>query len=168
MCGCGSGGKNTVSIKNNTTNSPSNLDEDLNSLVLVEYTGTNTNKMGLRSRTRPRDRYMYSKEENTFFAYKADIGWLESLGDFTIIKEALTGESIVNDFLPLESHTIAPDFSEIPIDILPIDPIILANLKKNGYDKLERVRLASDGELLALKGMGDKRLKDLRKALNSV
>jgi hypothetical protein len=168
MCGCkNGGGKKSVSVKDSSSNNPSNMTEDQSDLVFIQYTGTDSNKVTLRSKYKRSERYGYSVDEPNFWAYRADVPWLSALSIFKVVDDP-TRSSVVNDLPPLESNTVAPDFSEIPVDVLPVDPIILANLKKNGYDKLQSVKLASDGELLSLKGMGDKRLKDLRLALNGI
>lgn len=157
-----------MSIQDKTSTSTGLSETNMDSLVLMEFTGIDTNSRTLRSRFRPSDKYRYSFDESHFNAYRADVPWLISLGIFKVVEESLSESPLTNELLPLESHTTAPDFNEIPIDVLPIDSIILANLKKNDYTTLGRVRMASDGELLSLKGMGDKRLKDLRNALNTV
>lgn len=167
-CGCSKGGKRTVSIRDSSA-PPDGMSDTEMSMVLMEYTGNEPSKARLRSRMKPAERYAYSKDEPQFLVYKGDVNWLESLGHFSVVSGGVSESApLVNELPALESNIVAPDFSNIPADVLSIDPVIVANLKKHGYETIGSLKLASDGELLALKGMGSKRLKDLRKALDAI
>lgn len=166
-CGCKGGGKKSVAIRGSSTpNGDSSVDEQTN-LVLMQYTGPEPSKVRLRSKVHPSDRYAYSKDESQFHAYQGDVNWLMSLGHFQVLQQQ-SDSPLVNDLAVLESNLVAPDLSELPLDVLRVDFAILAVLKKNGIDTVGKLRSVSDADLLSIKGLGSKRVKDLREALNAI
>lgn len=168
-CGCGKGGgNNTVVIETSSDpSSPGML--TTNTLVTMQYTGTETGTRRLRSRSNPSARYSYSADEKLFQAYQSDVDWLVSLNEFVVVEEDTSASSsVISDLPALESSTQAPSYANVPVDRLGIDPVITATLKKNGIDTIDILQLISDADLLSIKGLGAKRVQDIRKALDVI
>lgn len=165
-CGGGGGKKNAVPSTNAPLSSATKT-AALENLVLVEYIGIQTQKRRLKSKVRPRETYTYSGDERFFRAYAGDVDWLiAKSNDFRIAKVEEVAAEVAHELAPvLKSDTRE---ISIPIEALNIDPIITALLKRGGYMTVEQLSRTSDADILVLKGMGDARLKTVRKAVHAL
>jgi DNA uptake protein ComE-like DNA-binding protein len=69
---------------------------------------------------------------------------------------------VLNEIL---GEMVAAPAATIDYPLSPLDQDVVEALVAAGYEKLDGVREASDEELLAVKGIGPKTLKDIRGAV---
>lgn len=59
---------------------------------------------------------------------------------------------------------------ELAVELLKnfgLDNIAISSLRRDGYSTIERLRFASDAELLSIRGISDQRLKKMKSALSA-
>lgn len=168
---CGGGGAKTVaaSMDNNTS---ANSD-----MVLMDYIGSQEQKRRLRSKVNPREQYVFSADSRRFLAYRQDAEWLASMVDqFKIVTEptielAGTFEDVpvltsVTKAAPIAPTAVEPT-ADMPLDVLTIDPITLALLKKQ-YRTIAELRNVGRSGWMTIKGIGASRADMIAEALNAL
>lgn len=159
--GCG-GGSASVGMSQNLS-APQNGD-----MVLIQYSGLQSQKQRLKSRTGTGDSYIFSGNRRKFFVHKADVAWLTAMQGFQLVAEqpkavaALEKEE--STVLKSEMPNYNPQ-SDFPLDVLKVDPKELGFFKKAGYISVNMIRRASDAELLTNEGIGPSRVRKVREAI---
>lgn len=167
---CGGGGTRTVapSVDGQGTASAD--------MVLMDYVGSQEQKRRLRSKVNPREQYVFSGDSRRFLAYRQDAEWLASMVDqFKIVTEPtieLAGSfedvpvlTSVAKALPVAP--VEPIVADMPLDVLTIDPITLALLKKKFHTITELKNIGRSG-WMTIKGIGANRADTIAEALNAL
>lgn len=161
---CGGGGGTKIV-------SPSSASASANSeMVLIEYIGTQGQKRRLRSKVNPREQYVFSEDSRRFFAYKQDAEWLVSMAEqFKKVDEpTITLTDNFEDVPVLVSAAkVAPVVMDMPLDVLTIDPITLALLRKR-YNSISELRNTGRSDWMTIKGIGANRADMIAEALNAL
>lgn len=165
-CGsCGSGNK-TVSPQIGGAMQMKNANSE--EMVLIQYVGAASQKRRLRSKARPREQYVFSKDQDKFWAYRADAAWLTNMvREFRLVPI----EPIYIDdetSVVLSSDMRAPEKpADLPLDVLNIDSDIISRLRKR-YNTINELRYAGRGDWLTVSGIGGKRADEIQEALNAL
>lgn len=171
---CGSGGTRTVAP---SASAGGNTSSDM---VLIDYIGTQEQKRRLRSKVKPQEQYVFSGDSRRFLAYRKDAEWLASMLDqFKIVTEptielagAFEDVPVLTSVAravpavpaaPIETTTTA----DMPLDVLTIDPITLALLKKN-FQTITELRNVGRSGWMTIKGIGASRADMVAEALNAL
>lgn len=164
MAGCKKCGGKTISptaIRNTNTNTE---------MVLMEYVGTQGQKRRLRSKVNPREQYVFSEDSRRFLAYRQDAEWLTSMAtQFKMIVEPTIETTEGYEDIPVLS-SVARSVSivtEMPLDVLTLDPIILALLKKK-FQTITELRNVGRSGWMTIKGIGASRADMVAEALNAL
>lgn len=162
---CGGGGSKTVS-PTSAANANNNTE-----MILVEYIGEQNQKRRLRSKVNPREQYVFSGDSRRFLAYRRDAEWLISMAtQFRQVNEPTTvlAAGMLEEVPVLVSMTKAPPVSaDMPLDVLTIDPITLALLKKS-FHTIAELRSIGRSGWMTIKGIGASRADAIEEALNAL
>lgn len=163
MAGCKKcGGGRTVS--------PSTPQQIANSeMVLIEYIGTQGQKRRLRSKVNPREQYVFSEESKRFLAYAGDVEWLVSMAaQFRVVNEPVIALSAGFEDIPvLVSATKVISVVDMPLEVLTIDPITLAMLRKQ-FQSISQLREVGRSGWMTVKGIGASRADAIAEAINAL
>lgn len=159
------GGKSTRTI------SPSSGLVAANSeMVSIEYIGQQQQKRRLRSKVNVREQYVFSGDQRRFLAYKGDVDWLTSMAsEFKLVDETSTvvTEQGIEDVPVLNSAAKPLPSVDMPIDVLILDPITLAMLKKH-FNTVSELRNVGRSGWMLIKGIGASRADSIAEALNAI
>lgn len=138
-------------------------------MVFIEYIGTQTQKQRLRSKVSPREWYIFGAGTTKFYAYKGDVEWLTAMASqFKIAEDVLlVSESAVTNVPVLTSEMKVPVYTDLPIDVLQLDPITVGLLKRE-FSTVNEVRNAGRAEWMLIKGIGAIRADEIEEALNAI
>lgn len=167
---CGGGGTRTVS--------PSNDGHGVSSsdMILMDYVGNQTQKRRLRSKVNPREQYVFSGDSRRFLAYKQDAEWLAGMVDqFKVVTEPIIELAGNFEDVPVLTSNVkaAPKAAEanlvadMPLDVLTIDPITLALLKKK-FNTIAELKNVGRSGWMTIKGIGASRADTVAEALNAL
>lgn len=173
-CGC-SGKSKPASITpqfgNPEAQKMSQQDQEMT--VQVEYIGAAEQGQRINSRVNPRHKYTFSGDERLFKAYASDAEWLSSMKHFRIAQEfaprqvvGIEGSNLV-EVPVITSEMPAPPRSDLPIEVLNLDAMLLGILKKK-FRTTSELRNAGRNEWLMVKGMGDRRADLVQEALDAI
>lgn len=147
--------------------------QDQEMTVQVEYIGAATQGQRINSRVNPRHKYTFSGDERLFKAYAADAEWLSSMKHFRIAQElaprqvvGIDGNNLI-EVPTITSEMPAMPRSDLPIEALNLDPIVMGILKKK-FRTASELRNAGRNEWLTVKGMGDRRADLVQEALDAI
>lgn len=161
---CGSGGSVVTPSPNGANGVISN------DLVLIQYVGIQTQKQRLRSKVKPNEQYIFGGGTESFYAYPGDVDWLTNMSNrFRIAEIAPTVvmNSVVMEAPTLTSEMRIPKLTDLPIDVLTLDPIVLSLLKRK-FSTVNEVRNAGRAEWMTIKGIGAARADVIQEALNAL
>lgn len=165
-CGsCGSGGKAVSPQIGGAQMMRGGASDEM---VGMEYIGQASQKRRLRSKFKPREQYVFSGDQNKFWAYKQDVPWLTNMARefrlFPVEPIRIDDEASV----VLTSDMKAPEKpADLPLDVLGIDGDIISRLKKR-YNTINELRYAGRGDWLTVAGIGGKRADEIQGALNAL
>lgn len=177
MCKSCGGKKATTVVTQNlnpTYSAKANLMSDDN-LVALLYTGSQVQYRRIQSKTHKGKTYRIGGTNTLVYVYPEDVAWLTSTPDLVVakdqphspaqevsVKEDTSTLMPTNETLREAIPVAERDYGSL--DALDLAPEILGALKKH-YTYVFEVSSASDGELLAIKGIGDSRLSLIREAI---
>lgn len=166
-CGGGCGGKKTATV---TPEMQQNLEAN-GEMLLLNYIGSATQKHRLRSKAHPREQYIFSGDQRKFLAYRQDVAWLTAMSKQFKLAEpsAVTTSAAIADIPVLHSDAkpIMPVVTDMPIDVLTIDPITLGLLRRK-FKTIAELRNAGRAEWLTIKGIGASRADAVNAALSAL
>lgn len=153
--GCSKCGGGRTVVVTNTTNPA------LPDMVQLYYTG-NESKQRINSPTHRGTVYQINKNKRYTWIFKEDLEWalLKNNPGGSPMFEVVEQPSVssVEEDVILESQETV---SEQPIELLGMDEAITTILKET-FPTVADLRAASDGDILAVKGIGQKRLKEIK------
>jgi glycosyltransferase involved in cell wall biosynthesis len=172
MVCAGCGKRNDLVVK--AANRPPQPAND--TLITVEYIGDNLGSRQVRSQIRSGHYYRFSANHRIFEVYASEVDrFVNKPTEFRVLHEA-TQEP--EDFVLEEGPMITADRSYEPppeeialepdhfvVDMTKLDYAVMGRLRKAGFDTAEKIALANDATLLAIKGIGQKRLQEIRGAI---
>lgn len=144
----------------------------MDDVVQLQYMGNNAGRERITSPTHKGTSYTFSSGSPLAYVFKSDLDKLLSYripgtNDplFTIVPKSEQKQEtvIVESGTPLVSEE--PRQAEIPnlsIDALPLEEHVVTKLRKGGIDTLRQLQEASDTDLLAIKGIGQQRVDEIR------
>ena len=157
-CGKG-GGKITLAAKLQSAGVP---DAEM---IEMEYVGLATQNQRIKSVVNRGELMIFSAERRRFFAYRADAERLINNTNFRMVGAVPGTQKVVEEAPVLISHTKP---LQRTLEMLDLDNITESVLKKNGYNTVDSLVKAPDSALLALKGMGSKRVAAVREAIHEL
>lgn len=172
MVCAGCGKRNDLVVK--TANRPPQPSDD--TLVTVEYIGDNLGSRQIRSQVRSGHYYRFSANHRIFEVYASEADrFLNKPTEFRVLYETSPEpEEFVLEEGPMltadRSYESPPEEPMLPtekfiLDFSKLDYAIWGRLRKAGFDTAEKIALADDATLLAVKGIGQKRLQEIREAI---
>lgn len=165
---CGGKSRKTLVVTENpiSNNMTSGLAQGM---VVMEYTGPQEQEARVNSRFAKGIKYTYSKGRQ-FGVYKEDAEWLSRNRDFKVIRviEDKPENKTESPQLVAETSSPLPHTQERSVDTLNLPSLVIGILKREGFTTVEELDYASDQELLLRKGISDKRLAQIRKALREI
>lgn len=178
-CGkCGAGG-NKTNISLNVSEQPEINARAVDGMVLLEYIGQQTQKRRMRSKVNPKEFYIFSGTQRRFRVYTGDVDWIVNMAnEFRVVSIDVVQEEMLQELAPVlkAAEPVVPvipaglfvETSRTPIDVLPIDGLVLGILKNNGFTTVQQLKMASDADLLMINQLGSARVKTIRKAVNAL
>lgn len=143
-------------------------------MVLISYTGLQTQKQRLKSRVNTSDSYVFSGNHRKFYVHLADLGWITNMQAFQRVDEAApeVANLAKEETVRLESKMPEqPSYNpriDFPLDALDMDVKDIGFFSKAGYTHVNMIRRASDAELLTNPGIGPSRIKKIRAAIDKL
>lgn len=156
----GCGGKKTVVPKGGAARTEA---VDTN-MVLIQYTGAETQHRTLKSPTQRGVRYRFNNKK-PFFVFKSDADFFLRKHGFVLVPQDAPIIQDMTSSVPLVSDTRAeeiPSFENLMLSTK------LVNILRENFPDIASVATASDASLLSLRGIGSKALSDIREALQNV
>lgn len=141
--------------------------------VLVEYFGLATQTRTITSKVHRARRYRYGADRRQLLVAPEDVGQFLALSnDFRLVQNSA---QVLAEAAPIRAEpapmlrverSYMPDV--IPtVQLLSIPIEVKTILTKAGYSALDKLRFASDAELLSIKGIKESRIKKIRGALDA-
>jgi glycosyltransferase involved in cell wall biosynthesis len=165
---CGGKGRKTLAVVDNpiSSNLTSGLEQGM---VIMEYIGPQEQEVRVNSRYAKGIKYLYSKGKQ-FGVYKEDAEWLARNKDFRVVRivEEVAAIKTEAPQLTAETRSPLPHTQERSVDSLNLPSLVIGILKREGFTTVEELDYAQDQELLLHKGISDKRLAQIRKAIREL
>lgn len=137
-------------------------------MIILEYIGVATQKQRLRSKVKPQDTYVFSGSQRKFLAYRGDVEWLTAMSNrFRVSSQPVASTNTIPDDAPVLMSAAKPILTDLPIDVLTIDPITLGLLKRK-FSTVNEVKNAGKAEWMTIKGIGAARADDIQAALDAL
>lgn len=163
-CGKG-GGRKSVGVNSNQSNQTPSTSSG--QMTMMEYIGKQSQRRRLKSKVNLNHTYTFSAEEKFFYAHAGDVEWLESMrSEFRVAKVVESTPDLVISNAPIVRSDMKVK-SDLPLEVLNLDHITMSHLRKH-FDTVSQVRLASDADLLAIKGFGPRRVTLVRGAISAI
>lgn len=171
-CGNG-GGKKTLQMSplDASQSSPTGAVES--GWVLIEYIGLAMQTRTITSKIHRARHYRYGADRRQLLVAPEDVNqFLVMTNDFRLVQNSA---QVLAEAAPIRAEpapmlrverSYMPDV--IPtVQLLSLPVEVKSILSKAGYSALDKLRFASDAELLSIKGIQEARLKRIRGALNA-
>lgn len=164
------GGKRTLVVNNTSTT----LTDALHNMPLVTlaYQGTSLGRKRIASKVQKGVEYKFSTNSPLLHVFAEEVDrflgmYLEDRVTpmFKRVEQA-DPENIVVTETPLISQDI-PDNVTVPLTTLGLSERVNDLLSKNGFTTVQDIQHATDAELLAIKGVGDQRVEEIKAAINT-
>lgn len=152
-CKCKKGGQRTVVM--------SSASMSTSDMVLVRYTGSAIQKRRIKSKSHTVE-YVFSGDQREFYIYPEDAQFFVNALEFEVLGSK-TAASM--DVSPVSVEREPK--RRLMLTDLDLDPEILNRLLEAGYTEVTDIDRATDGDLLAIKGIGDARLGKIRDAIRA-
>lgn len=138
-------------------------------MVMIDYIGIQEQKQRLRSKVSPHEQYVFGGGQTQFWAYRGDVEWLTSLTKQFKVSETpvVVTESGIVEVPVLTSATKAPEQTDLPIEVLQLDPITIGLLKRK-FNTVNELRNAGRAEWMLIKGIGAVRADEIKEALDVI
>jgi glycosyltransferase involved in cell wall biosynthesis len=153
-------------------------DPPADDMVLIEYTGPQSQQVRVNSRVAAGYSYKY-RSGDRFYVFNGDAEWLTQNVHFRTVSSPVSALSEEKLNAPVLVAQTPPNAVEraienqilteaLPVGQLNLPSLVTGILRREGYDTVESLKYASDTELLATKGISDARLKQIRKAIDEL